>query len=46
MRQKYNTPHRTHIVKTRLDDDEYELFQKQCAAYGISQAEMITQPSC
>ncbi|WP_458861730.1 ATP-binding protein [Acidaminobacterium chupaoyuni] len=43
MRQKYNTPHRTHIVKTRLDDDEYELFQKQCAAYGISQAEMIRQ---
>ena len=41
--KKYNTPHRSHVIKTRLDDDEYDLFQTQCKTYDISQAEMIRQ---
>jgi hypothetical protein len=41
--KKYNTPHRRHVIKTRLDDDEYDFFQIQCKTYNISQAEMIRQ---
>ena len=36
MRKPYNTPHRTHVVKTRLTDEEHELFLNQCRTYGIS----------
>ena len=42
-RKRYNTPHRTHVVKTRLTDEEYELFLNQCRTYGISQSEMLRQ---
>ena len=41
MRKPYNTPHRTHVVKTRLTDEEHELFLNQCRTYGISQSEFI-----
>ena len=41
MRKPYNTPHRTHVVKTRLTDEEHELFLNQCRTYGISQSEML-----
>ena len=43
MRKPYNTPHRTHVVKTRLSDEEHELFLNQCRTYGISQSEMLRQ---
>ena len=41
MRKPYNTPHRTHVVKTRLTGEEHELFLNQCRTYGISQSEML-----
>ena len=43
MRKPYNTPHRTHVVKTRLTDEEHELFLNQCRTYSISQSEMLRQ---
>ena len=43
MPKRYNTPHRTHVVKTRMTDEEYELFQARLSAYDISQAEFIRQ---
>ena len=43
MRKPYNTPHRTHVVKTRLTDEEHELFLNRCRTYGISQSEMLRQ---
>lgn len=41
MKKTYNTPHRTHVVKTRMTEDEYADFSKQLSLYGISQAEFI-----
>lgn len=41
MAKKYNTPHREHVIKTRLDDDEYDAFIRRCETYGISQSGMI-----
>lgn len=43
MRKKYNTPHRRHVVKTRMTDEEYADFTGRLAAYEISQAEFIRQ---
>ena len=43
MRKKYNTPHRSHVVKTRLSDEEYADFTERLAAYEISQSEFIRQ---
>ena len=39
MRKKYNTPHRSRVVKTRLSEDEYADFTARLAPYGISQSE-------
>ena len=36
MRKKYNTPHRRHVVKTRLSDEEHDDFMERLAAYQIS----------
>ena len=41
--RSYNTPHRSRVVKTRLTDEEHELFLTQCRTYGISQSEMLRQ---
>jgi hypothetical protein len=41
MPKRYNMPHRSHVVKTRMNDEEYELFLSQCQTYGISQSEHI-----
>ena len=41
MTKRYKTPHRSHVVKTRMNDEEYELFLTQCKTYGISQSEYI-----
>ena len=43
MRKKYNTPQRSHVVKTRLSDEEYADFTERLAAYEISQSEFIRQ---
>ena len=43
MRKKYNTPHRSHVVKTRLSDEEHADFMERLAAYQISQSEFIRQ---
>ncbi len=41
MRGTYDTPKRSHVIKTRLDDDEYEFFLLKCKAYEMNQSEMI-----
>ncbi len=41
MPKRYNTPHRSHVIKTRLSDEEYADFTKRLAPYGISQSEFI-----
>ena len=41
MRGPYNMPKRSHVIKTRLDDDEYEFFLRKCKVYGMNQSEMI-----
>ncbi len=43
MRKKYNTPHRRHVVKTCMTDEEYADFTGRLAAYEISQSEFIRQ---
>ena len=43
MRKRYNTPHRSHVIKTRLSDEEYADFTKRIAPYGISQSEFLRQ---
>ena len=42
-RKRYNTPHRSHVVKTRLTDEEYADFTERLAPYGISQSEFLRQ---
>ena len=39
----YQTPHRTHIVKTRLSEEEYEEFRHRCDVYQVSQSEWLRQ---
>lgn len=43
MAKTYNTPKRTHIVKTRLDDEEYAEFMSRMRLYEMSQAEFIRE---
>ena len=43
MTKTYNTPKRTHIVKTRLDDEEYAEFMRRMKLYEMSQAEFIRE---
>ena len=43
MPKRYNTPHRSHVVKTRLTDEEYADFTARLAPYGISQSEFLRQ---
>lgn len=43
MSKTYNTPKRTHLVKTRLDDAEHEEFLRRMELYGMSQSEFIRQ---
>ena len=43
MKKKYNTPHRCHVVKTRMTEEEYADFTGRLAAYEISQSEFIRQ---
>ena len=41
MTKNYNTPKRYHIVKTRLNDEEYEHFQRRLEVYGMNQSAFI-----
>ena len=41
MTKTYNTPKRHHIIKTRLNDEEYEHFQRRLEVYGMNQSAFI-----
>ena len=41
MRKRYNTPHRSRVVKTRMTEEEYAEFAERLSAYNMSQAEFI-----
>ena len=43
MKKKYNTPHRSHVVKTRMTEEEYADFTERLKHYDMSQAEFIRQ---
>ena len=43
MQKRYNTPHRSRVVKTRLSEEEYADFTERLAPYGISQSEFLRQ---
>ncbi len=43
MAKTYNVPHRDHVIKSRLSDEEYEDFLERCRVYEIPQAELIRQ---
>ncbi len=43
MSKRYNTPHRSRIIKTRLTDEEYADFAARLAPCGISQSEFLRQ---
>ena len=43
MKKKYNTPHRSHVVKTRMTKEEYADFTERLKHYDMSQAEFIRQ---
>ena len=43
MRKRYNTPHRSRVVKTRMTEEEYAEFAERLAPYGISQSEFLRQ---
>ncbi len=43
MRKRYNTPHRSRVVKTRMTEEEYAKFAERLYAYNMSQAEFIRQ---
>ena len=38
-RKRYDTPHRSRVVKTRMTEEEYADFAARLAPYGISQSE-------
>ena len=42
-RKRYNTPHRSRVVKTRMTEEEYAEFAERLSAYNMSQAEFIRQ---
>ena len=41
--KRYNTPHRSRVVKTRMTEEEYAEFAQLLSAYNMSQAEFIRQ---
>ena len=43
MPKKYNTPHRSRVVKTRMTEEEYADFTERLKYYDISQSEFIRQ---
>ena len=45
MSKRYNTPHRTRIIKTRVTEEEHADFMERLTAYSMSQSEFIRRPS-
>ena len=43
MSKRYNTPHRTRTIKTRMTEEEYTDFMERLTAYGMNQSEFIRQ---
>ena len=43
MSKRYNTPHRTRTIKTRMTEEEYADFMERLTAYGMNQSEFIRQ---
>ena len=43
MSKTYNTPKRSHTIKTRLDDEEYIDFLRRLELYRMNQSEFIRQ---
>jgi len=43
MPKKYNTPHRSRVVKTRMTKEEYTDFLERLKQYEMSQSEFIRQ---
>ena len=43
MTKTYNTPKRTHIVKTRLDDEEHADLLRRLEIYDMNQSEFIRE---
>jgi len=43
MRKRYNTPHRSRVVKARMTEEEYAEFAERLSACNMSQAEFIRQ---
>ena len=43
MTKTYNTPKRTHIVKTRLDDEEHADFLHRLEIYDMNQSKFIRE---
>ena len=41
--KRYNTLHRSHVVKTRITEEEYADFTERLKNYDMSQAEFIRQ---
>ena len=41
IRDRYNTPHRSHVVKTRMTEEEYADFTERLKHYAMSQAGFI-----
>ena len=41
--KKYNTPHRSRVIKTRLTGEEYDEFSERVSLCKMSQAEYIRQ---
>ena len=41
MTKTYNTPKRNHVIKTRLNDEEYEFFLQRMEVYGMNQSAFI-----
>ena len=38
--KRYNTPHRSRVVKTRMTEEEYAEFAERLSACNMSQAEL------
>ena len=43
MPKRYDTPHRRHVVKTRMTEEEYRDFAERLSHYDMSAAEFIRQ---
>ena len=45
MAKTYNTPKRSHIVKTRLDDEEHADFLRRMELYGMTNQSLSVKQS-